>query len=198
VRADYACADEPGGSGLASCAGPVADGAYLDTGSVGPREFTVIAADGAGNGAAATARFRVLYDFEGFLSPVRNRPRVNTWAAGKSVPIRFELGGNQGLDVIQDGWPQVAVVGCDFAAEPEFGEPARHPRWFRELVYRRHKRRYVLVWNTDRSWAGSCRQFMLKLEDGTVKRADFKFVRGHRGDDDDDDDRGRGGRRGDD
>jgi hypothetical protein len=188
VRADYDCTDEAGGSGLASCAGPVADGAFVDTGSVGPGEFTVTAADEAGNTASATARYRVLYDFEGFLGPVRNRPRVNTRVAGASVPIRFELGGNQGLDVIADGWPQVAVVGCDFTAEPEAGEPARSSR---SLLYRRHQRRYVLIWKTDRRWAGSCRQFMLKLEDGTVKRADFRFVRGERDDDDDDDDRDR-------
>jgi hypothetical protein len=185
VRAEYSCADEAGGSGLVSCAGPVADGAYLDNASVGPREFTVTAADGAGNSAAATARYRVVYDFEGFLWPVRNRPRVNVWVAGRSVPIRFELGGNQGLDVIEDGWPLVAVVGCDFTSEPEFGEPARHPR---ELVYRKSKKRYSLVWKTDRRWAGTCRQFMLKLKDGTVRRADFRFVRGQRDDDDDDDD----------
>jgi hypothetical protein len=192
VTADYACADE-GGSGLVSCAGPVADGAYLDTGSVGPRQFTVTAADGAGNTGAATAGYRVIYDFEAFLWPVRNRPRVNTWVAGRSVPIRFELGGNQGLDVIEDGWPQVAAVGCDFTAEPEAGEPARHPRWFRELVYRKSRKRYAMVWQTERRWAGSCRQFMLKLKDGTVRRADFKFVRAPRDDDDhDDDDRGRG------
>jgi Bacterial Ig domain len=194
VRAGYSCADEAGGSGLVSCAGPVADGAYLDTGSVGPRDFTVTAADGAGNSASATARYRVVYDFEAFLWPVRNRPRVNVWRAGRSVPIRFELGGNQGLDVIADGWPQVAVVGCNFTAEPEAGEPARHPRWFRELVYRKSKKRYTMVWQTDRRWAGSCRQFMLKLKDGTVRRADFKFVRGHRDDDDDDDDDDRRGR----
>jgi hypothetical protein len=188
VRADYACADD-GGSGLVSCAGPVPSGAFLDTGTVGPREFTVTAADGAGNDASATARYRVVYDFEAFLWPVRNRPRVNTWRAGKRVPIRFELGGNQGLEVIEDGWPQVAQVGCDFTAEPEAGEPARHPRWFRELVYRKSKKRYVMVWQTERRWAGTCRQFMLKLKDGTVRRADFRFV-GGRDDDDDDDDRG--------
>ena len=134
----------------------------------------------------------MIYDFEAFLWPVRNRPRVNTWVAGRPVPIRFELGGNQGLDVIEDGWPQVAVVGCDFTAEPEAGEPARHPRWYRELSYDRRKKRYVFVWQTERRWAGSCRQFMLKLKDGTVRRADFKFVRGHRDDDDDDDDDDRG------
>jgi hypothetical protein len=183
VRADYSCADE-GGSGLASCVGPVPSGALLDTGSVGPREFTVAAADGAGNTAAATSRYRVVFDFEAFLWPVRNRPRVNTWMAGKPVPIRFELGGNQGLDVIEEGWPKVAQVGCDFTAEPEAGEPARHPRWFRELVFRKSKKRYMMVWQTDRRWAGTCRQFMLQLDDGTVRRADFKFVRWNRDDDD--------------
>jgi hypothetical protein len=184
VRADYGCSDEEGGSGLASCAGPVPDGGLVDTAAVGPREFTVVASDLAGNTASVTAGFRVVYDFVGFLPPVRNRPRANERQAGAAVPIRFELGGNHGLDVIEDGWPQVAVVDCDFADEPESGETARHPRWFKELVYRRRKQRYLFRWKTDRRWAGSCRQFMLKLKDGTVKRADFKFVRRGREDDD--------------
>jgi hypothetical protein len=188
VWADYTCTD--GGTGVATCAGPVADGGRVDTSAVGPHEFTVNATDNAGNAGSATARFRVVYDFEAFLWPVRNRPKVNTWPAGLPVPIRFELGGNQGLDVIEDGWPQVAVVGCDFGEEPEAGEPARHPRWFRELVYRRRKQRYVFLWKTDRRWAGTCRQFMLKLKDGTVRRADFRFVKLRPHDDDDDDDRG--------
>jgi hypothetical protein len=102
------------------------------------------------------------------------------WMAGVPVPIRFELGGNKGLEVVEDGWPQVAEVDCDFTEEPESGEPARHPRWFKELVYRKRKQRYVFLWKTDRDWAGTCRQFMLRLKDGTVKRADFEFLgRGH-------------------
>jgi hypothetical protein len=191
VWADYSCSDGDG-TGVASCAGPVPAGGRVDTSTVGAHDFTVTAADNAGNAASATARFRVVYDFEAFLWPVKNRPRSNTWKAGVPVPIRFELGGNQGLGVIEDGWPQVAVVGCDFTEEPEAGEPTRHPRWFRELVYRRRKQRYVYLWRTERRWAGTCRQFMLKLKDGTVRRADFKFVRGwsHGRDDDDDSDRG--------
>jgi hypothetical protein len=35
VNAEYKCEDEEGGSGLASCVGTVADGALIDTGSVG-------------------------------------------------------------------------------------------------------------------------------------------------------------------
>jgi hypothetical protein len=183
VRADYACADEEGGSGLASCSGPVADGALVDTASVGPREFTVVAADRAGNISSATVRYRVLYDFEGFLWPVRNRPRVNWWPAGVPVPIRFGLGGNLGLDVVEKGWPQVAEVDCDFKDEAERGEPAEQLRWIKGLLYFKRKQRYLFLWKTERDWAGSCRQFILKLKDGTVKRADFKFRRWH-GDDD--------------
>jgi hypothetical protein len=177
VVADYGCADEPGGSGVASCVGTVADGAALDTTSVGEQSFRVEAADSAGNTAAARSAYRVAYDFEGFLWPVRNRPHVNLWRAGALVPIRFELGGDQGLEVIEDGWPQVAQVECGSGAEPAHGEQARHPRWSRELVYRDRSARYIFRWRTERGWAGSCRQLMLKLADGTVKRADFEFVR---------------------
>lgn len=177
VPAGYSCADEPGGSGLASCSGTVAAGAAFDTGSVGEKEFRVDATDSAGNASVARSVYRVVYDFEGFLWPVRNRPHANRWRAGVPVPIRFELGGDQGLDVVEDGWPQVAEVECGSGTEPAGGESARHPRWFRELAFRRRKARYVFLWRTERDWAGTCRQFMLKLGDGTVKRADFEFVR---------------------
>jgi hypothetical protein len=188
VRADYSCTDEAGGSGLASCTAPVAVGEVVDTRSVGLHEFTVEAADAAGNSSAKTARYRVIYDFDGFLPPVRDRPRSNEATAGRTVPIRFELGGDHGLDVVEDGWPQVAEVDCDFTEAPDRGEPARHPRWFKELVFRRRKERYLFLWKTDKRWAGSCRQFMIKLDDGTVKRADFEFrsKHGHGHDDDDD------------
>ena len=51
VAADYSCSDEPGGSGLASCLGTVADGAAVDTSSVGEKAFRVDAADAAGTPA---------------------------------------------------------------------------------------------------------------------------------------------------
>ena len=40
VPADYTCADEPNGSGLDSCVGSVANGAAVDTGSLGQKTFT--------------------------------------------------------------------------------------------------------------------------------------------------------------
>lgn len=59
VRADYACSDEAGGAGLASCSGPVASGALLDTAAAGVQQFTVSARDAAGNSATRTITYTV-------------------------------------------------------------------------------------------------------------------------------------------
>jgi len=34
---------------------------------------------------------------------------------------------------------------------------------------------YNYVWKTDKSWAGTCRQLVVKLIDGTIHYANFKF-----------------------
>jgi hypothetical protein len=59
VAASYACADEAGGSGLASCHAPVASGAPIDTTTAGTHSFTVTAADSAGNTASQTVTYAV-------------------------------------------------------------------------------------------------------------------------------------------
>jgi hypothetical protein len=59
VTASYSCADEAGGSGLASCLGTVATGAKLDTSTPGTHAFTVTAADHAGNVAGRTVHYNV-------------------------------------------------------------------------------------------------------------------------------------------
>ncbi len=91
VSADYSCADEAGGSGLAACVGTVANGAAIDTGSVGPKTFTVDAADNAGNTSSVTHHYTVAYDFSGFLSPVVGPPAVNTGKAGRTYPIKWQI-----------------------------------------------------------------------------------------------------------
>ena len=59
VAASYSCADPDGASDVTSCAGPVAPGARIDTGSVGAKTFTVSAADRAGNRAEKTVHYTV-------------------------------------------------------------------------------------------------------------------------------------------
>ena len=59
ASADYSCAD--GGSGIATCSGPVASGSAIDTASVGTKTFTVNAADQVENGATRSATYDVTY-----------------------------------------------------------------------------------------------------------------------------------------
>jgi hypothetical protein len=181
VSADYECRDEAGGSGVAGCTGDVANGAALDTSAPGEHSFTVTATDNAGNSASTTVVYHVAdsgYHFSGFLWPVDAFPAVNRWPAGFPVRIRFSLGGYRGPDVLADGYPQVAEVECGAGETPDSGAPARSA-WNRGLSYRPRTDRYVFWWRTKREWAGSCRQFLLKLDDGSLHRAEFRFERPH-------------------
>jgi hypothetical protein len=37
--------------------------------------------------------------------------------------------------------------------------------------------RYNYVWKTDKAWAGTCRQLVMKLTDGTEYKANFRLTR---------------------
>ena len=177
LLADYGCADEALGSGLASCAGDIADGAPLDTSSVGVWSFAVHATDVAGNHASAASTYRVLYDFRGFLWPVRNRPAVNRARAGRIALVRFSLNGFHGRRVLAAGYPRVAEAECGSGAEPADGRPARLLGRRVAVRWSGRARVYFFAWRTRRSWAGSCRQLLLGLADGTVRRVDYRFKR---------------------
>lgn len=60
VNANYTCADTT--SGVASCAGPVANGAVVDTASPGAKSFAVTATDNAGKTYTRTVSYTVLGD----------------------------------------------------------------------------------------------------------------------------------------
>jgi hypothetical protein len=59
VAADYACADEIGGSGIATCVGDSLVGAVIDTATLGARTFTVIGTDNAGNSTSLVGSYEV-------------------------------------------------------------------------------------------------------------------------------------------
>jgi Bacterial pre-peptidase C-terminal domain len=194
VLAGYSCADEPNGSGVAECEGTVPVGARLNTSSVGAKTFTVKAADKSGNAGSQTVSYSVVYDFEGFLWPLVNQPRVNRWKAGLPVPVRFSLGSYRGAAPVAAGYPKVAPVSCTGGAQAAGTEQARGS-WKKRSVHasKRGGWTYMFLWKTEKNWAGGCRQLVLKLDDGTFHRVDVQFVgRGHHRDwdrDRDDDDR---------
>ena len=59
VAASFSCTDA-GGSGLASCVGTVANGASINTSTLGAKTFTVNASDGAGNTATLVRNYTVV------------------------------------------------------------------------------------------------------------------------------------------
>jgi Tol biopolymer transport system component len=69
VASSYGCSD--GGSGVASCSGPVASGSNINTSSVGSKSFTVAATDAVGNSASQTVTYDVAYGVFLLYNPVK-------------------------------------------------------------------------------------------------------------------------------
>ncbi len=173
VIASYTCADL-GGSVLTTCVGVVPGGSPVDTVTTGTKTFSVTATDGAGNTASQTRSYTVVYAFTGFQAPVNNMPTLNTVNAGRSIPVKFRLGGNQGLDVFALGYPRVQTISCATGAltdEIETTVTAGQSG----LSYDQASGTYNYTWKTNTAWAGTCRRLILRLNDNTIHEADFKF-----------------------
>jgi hypothetical protein len=173
VAASYSCEDQPGGSGVATCDGTVGNGKQVDTSTFGTHTFEVHSTDGAGNPAAKTVTYTVAYDFDGFFRPVRNLPNTTKWKAGVPVPIRFSLNGYRGARPEADGFPRSAR--CDGGDTEQVVARSSQAKRKPAFEYLRRSDSYVLLWKTDKKWAGSCRDFVLKLDDGSVHTARFEF-----------------------
>ena len=174
VAAGFSCQDEAGGSGLASCTGTVANGALLDTSTVGSHTFTVTGADVAGNSATSTSTYDVVYSFSGFLQPVENLPALNIANAGSAIPVKFSLGGDQGLAIFATGYPASSTIPCD-ASEPGTVIEETVAAGSSSLSYNATADQYNYVWKTDRSWRGTCRMLVVRFNDGTGHLAKFRF-----------------------
>ena len=118
------------------------------------------------------------YAFSGFFAPINNLPTINRIKAGSVVPLQFSVGGNYGLAIFAPGYPRSEPVACntgplrelvvDKVAEPEHTF----------LLYIHSIKRYLYLWKTDAAWAGSCRQLVVKLNDGSPAHvAAFKFMK---------------------
>jgi hypothetical protein len=119
--------------------------------------------------------YSVVYDWSGFFRPIDNLPIINQVKAGSAVPVKFSLGGDQGLAIIAAGYPKSVVVACDAAAAVEDVEQTV-TAGSSSLSYDAATDQYNYVWKTDKSWSG-CRQLQVKLIDGTTHIATFKFTK---------------------
>jgi uncharacterized repeat protein (TIGR01451 family) len=141
---------------------------------VGTTTVTVTATDDANNSSTCTFTVTVLYDFTGFFAPVNNLPTLNVVNAGRAIPVKFSLSGDKGLSIFAVNSPQVGVIPCD-ASAPATDLNDTVTAGSSSLSYDAASDTYNYVWKTDSSWAGTCRQLVVTLNDGSVHVANFKF-----------------------
>jgi len=113
------------------------------------------------------------YTFTGFFQPIDNLPTLNTVKAGSAVPVKFSLGGNQGLDIFAAGYPASITTSCGTTAADAVEQTVTAGS--SSLSYDAATDQYTYVWKTSKAWAGTCRTLVVKLDDNTIHRADFKF-----------------------
>ncbi|TVP42572.1 MAG: hypothetical protein EA350_15310 [Gemmatimonadales bacterium] len=116
-----------------------------------------------------------VFDFTGFFAPIRN-DGVNVAQAGRAIPVKFSLGGDQGLDIFMDGSPNSQVIACS-AGVPEGAVEGTTTAGRSSLSYDPQTQQYTYVWRTERSWGNTCRRLTVEFTDGTVQSVDFRFNR---------------------
>jgi len=116
------------------------------------------------------------FAFDGFFPPVDNRPVLNIAKAGSSIPVNFDLNGNQGTEIFPSGYPGSQSIACDTNSPSDvISETVAAGN--SGLSYDAASDLYTYVWKTDKTWAQSCRRLLLKFRDGSIHSADFRFQR---------------------
>jgi virginiamycin B lyase len=147
--ADYFCTDEPGGSGLATCDGPVPDGAIVAN-DLGSHTFTVTATDAEGNVGTATHTYVVFADIGGPIT------KQAVFAAGRVIPIILELGRRPQGSVFEDGYPLVRAVDCATDDPTGYDTAA-------DVQANLNNGRLLLLWRTGADWGGSCHSLVVRF-----------------------------------
>lgn len=111
------------------------------------------------------------YDFTGFFAPVDNG-MLNVAKAGSAIPVKFSLGGDQGLDIFAAGYPKAVAVACETGEVLDAIET--YAAGGSGLQYDPVADQYTYVWKTQKAWSG-CYEFQMQLADGSVHLADFRF-----------------------
>ncbi len=117
-----------------------------------------------------------IYNWAGFLQPVDNLPTVNKVKAGSAIPVKFSLGSDQGLDIFVTDSPTSQGMTCD-TGDPTDSIEQTVTAGQSGLSYDASTDTYTYVWKTDKTWAGTCRQLNVRLDDGTNHLAEFTFTK---------------------
>lgn len=147
------------------------------SGSIFPIGTTTVHAsadDGTTTPSTCTFKVIVQYNFAGFFQPVDNLPVVNVVQAGRAIPVKFSLSGFKGLGIFAAGSPSSGPIACN-SSDPASDLTETVTAGGSSLTYDAATDIYNYVWKTDSSWAGTCRQLVVELNDGSIHRANFRF-----------------------
>jgi hypothetical protein len=133
------------------------------------RTVGVRATGPTGLAATDTATVTVIWQFDGFAGKNEERPSVNTAKAGANLIVRFALDGDQGIAVLEAGYPRSGSYSCGGAPLLDATEPTAGD------LKLAGNGQYSYGWKTNQLWADSCRSFVLKLADGTYHYVDVFF-----------------------
>lgn len=162
--------------GQDNCAGATTtQEAGLPSGSafpVGTTTNTFRVTDASGNYTECSFTVTVLYNFTGFFAPISNPPTFNNVNAGRAIPVKFSLSGNKGLNIFAAGYPVSQQIACNNSA-PISDLEGTEATSGSTLSYSPDT--YHYNWQTESSWAGTCRILIVKLNDGSEHTALFKF-----------------------
>ena len=89
--------------------------------------------------------------------------------------MKFSLNGDQGLEIFDLNYPKSEPIACEAIGSVDAIEQTTSAN-SSGLTYDATTDQYIYVWRTNKDWRG-CRQLVVKLNDGTEHRANFKFTR---------------------
>ena len=170
---------DPGATASDGCAGNLTSSIVVtgsvNTNLVGFYALTYTVSDPSGHSDTKVRTVEVSpYNFTGFFAPVDNLPVLNEMKAGAAAPVKFSLGGNQGLNIFAAGSPSSVQVSCS-SGVPVSPVEETETAGQSSLSYDAASDRYKYTWKTESSWKNTCRQLTVTLRDGTVHTANFKF-----------------------
>jgi sugar lactone lactonase YvrE len=159
-----------------SCSSSVTVNSSPASGSTFPLGTTTVNASASDGIHTSNCSFTVtvLYDFAGFFPPISNQPVVNVVNAGRAIPVKFSLSGYKGLNIFASNSPASGQVVCN-SSDPAVTLEDTVTAGGSSLSYDASNDQYVYIWKTEASWAGTCRQLVVQLSDGSIHRADFRF-----------------------
>ena len=158
--------------------GTTARGQQVDhTFATGSYQVKLVVTDSYHQTSEAMATIHAYASFT-WSDTLKPRPAGNRVVAGSVVGVAFSLGGNFGQNILRNlgRSPFTERISCNtgavLAGTQIKAEGATRPA----LSYDGATGFYTWAWQSDPTWAGTCRTFQFMLDNGVTKRIDFAFA----------------------